>query len=53
MNCWFAATVAAAEEALLNALWAAPDVAGRDGRSTPGLPHDAVLELLRGHHRLT
>ena len=31
---------------MLNALWAAPDVTGRGGRFAPGLPHDAVLELL-------
>ena len=34
---------------MLNALWAAPDVSGREGRVAPGLPHDAVLELLRAH----
>jgi D-aminopeptidase len=43
----FAATVDATEEAVLNALWAAPDVEGRDGRVVRGLPHDEVLELLR------
>jgi D-aminopeptidase len=48
----FAATVEATEEAVLNALWAAPDVAGRDGRVVPGLPHDTVLELLRAHGRI-
>jgi D-aminopeptidase len=43
----FVATVEAVEEAVLNALWAAPDVEGRDGRVERGLPHDEVLELLR------
>jgi D-aminopeptidase len=43
----FAATVDATEEAVLNALWAAPDVQGREGRVVRGLPHDEVLELLR------
>jgi D-aminopeptidase len=43
----FAATVEATEEAVLNALWAAPDVVGREGRVERGLPHDAVLDLLR------
>ena len=43
----FAATVDASEEAVLNAMWAAPDVQGRDGRIVRGLPHDEVLELLR------
>jgi D-aminopeptidase len=43
----FAATVEATEESVLNALWAAPDVTGRDGRLQRGLPHDEVLELLQ------
>lgn len=38
----------ATEEAVLNAIWATPDVEGRDGRVVRGLPHDEVLELLRG-----
>jgi D-aminopeptidase len=42
----FAATVDATEEAVLNALWAARDVQGRDGRVVRRLPHDEVLELL-------
>jgi D-aminopeptidase len=42
----FAATVDATEEAVLNAIWAAPDVEGRNGRVVRGLPHDEVLELL-------
>ena len=33
---------------MLNGLWAAPDVTGREGRTARGLPHDAVLGLLRG-----
>jgi L-aminopeptidase/D-esterase-like protein len=49
----FAATVEATEEAVLNALWAAPDVVGREGRLAPGIPHDDVLELLREHDRLS
>lgn len=48
----FAATVEATEEAVLNALWAAPEVAGREGRVAPGIPHDDVLELLRQHRRV-
>lgn len=52
LNELFAATVEATEEAVLNALWAAPDVVGREGRVAPGIPHDEVLELLRRHHRI-
>jgi len=37
---------------VLNALWAAPDVEGREGRLQRGLPHDEVLELLRRHNAL-
>jgi D-aminopeptidase len=48
----FAATVDATEEAVLNALWAAPDVEGRAGRVVRGLPHDEVLELLRARGAL-
>ena len=48
----FEAAVDATEEAVLNALWAAPDVKGREGRLQRGLPHDEVLELLRQHRAL-
>jgi D-aminopeptidase len=48
----FAATVEATEEAVVNALWAAPDVTGREGRVERGLPHDEVLGLLREHGAL-
>jgi D-aminopeptidase len=48
----FAATVEATEEAVLNALWAAVDTTGREGRLVRALPHEPVLELLRQHGRL-
>jgi D-aminopeptidase len=48
----FSATVEASEEAVLNALWAAVDTTGRDGRTVPALPHDVVLELLESAGRL-
>jgi D-aminopeptidase len=48
----FTATVDATEEAVLNAIWAAPDVVGREGRLVRGLPHDEVLELLRARGAL-
>jgi D-aminopeptidase len=48
----FLATVEAAEEAVLNALWAAPEARGRDGRVAPSLPHDDVLGLLEERGRL-
>jgi D-aminopeptidase len=46
LNHLFVATVEATEEAVLNALWAAPDVVGREGRVAPALPHDRVFALL-------
>jgi D-aminopeptidase len=52
LNDVFEAVVDATEESVVNALWAAPDVVGRDGRVGRALPHDAVLELLDAHGRL-
>ncbi len=52
LNPLFAATVEATEEAVLNALWAAVDTTGRDGRLVRALPHEPVLTLLRKHGRL-
>ena len=48
----FEAVVDATEEAVLNALWAAPEVTGREGRVAASLPHDTVLEVLAAHGRL-
>ena len=52
LNDVFEAVVDATEEAVLNALWAAPEVVGREGRIGHALPHDEVLELLDRHGRL-
>lgn len=43
----FQAAVEAVEEAVLNALFAAVGVTGRDGHRAPALPTERVLELLR------
>jgi D-aminopeptidase len=51
-NAFFTAVVDATEESVLNSLWAAEDVEGRDGRVVRALPHEPVLELLREHGRL-
>jgi D-aminopeptidase len=53
LNDVFEAAVDATEEAVLNALWAAPEVVGRLSRVGPALPHDDVLELLLAHGRLS
>ena len=42
----FAATIEATEESVLNALFVADTVTGRDGHTAPALPVDRVLELL-------
>jgi D-aminopeptidase len=52
LNDVFEAAVDATEEAVLNALWAAPEVVGREGRVGRALPHDDVLALLDAHGRL-
>jgi D-aminopeptidase len=48
----FAAAVEATEEAVLNALWAAVDTTGREGRVVRALPHEPVLALLGRQGRL-
>jgi D-aminopeptidase len=52
LNPFFAAVVDATEESVLNSLWAARDVEGRNGRLVRALPHEPVLELLRREGRL-
>jgi D-aminopeptidase len=52
VNRLFEATVDATEEAVVNSLWAAHDVSGRDGRLVEALPHDETLELLAQAGRL-
>jgi D-aminopeptidase len=48
----FTATVEATEEAVLNALWAAVDTTGRQGRVARALPHEPTLALLERQGRL-
>jgi D-aminopeptidase len=52
LDALFACTVEATEEAVLDALWSARDVRGRDGRVVRALPHEDVLELLAAAGRL-
>lgn len=49
MNQLFRATVEAAEEAILDALFAAETTTGRDGHVMPALPIPQTLELLEKH----
>ena len=52
LDALFSAVVEATEESVLNALWAATDTTGREGRVVRALPHEPVLELLQRHERL-
>ncbi len=52
LNRFFAAVVDATEESVLNSLWAAEDVTGREGRVIRALPREPVLDLLRREGRL-
>ena len=48
----FAATVQATEEAIVNAMVAARDMTGIDGRQVKALPHDQLRAVLAKYHRL-
>jgi L-aminopeptidase/D-esterase-like protein len=48
MDGFYAATVHAVEEAVLNALVSNTTMVGRSGHTSPALPHDLVVERLRG-----
>ncbi|MEK6190832.1 MAG: P1 family peptidase [Chloroflexota bacterium] len=45
------ATVEAVEEAIVNALFAADTMVGRDGITAHALPHDRVIEVMRRYGR--
>jgi D-aminopeptidase len=49
MNLLFRAAVESSEEAILNALFMAEPVDGRDGHRVPALPTEQVREILRAH----
>jgi D-aminopeptidase len=48
----FGATVAAIEEAIVNAMVAAKDMTGADGHRVIGLPHEQLREVLKKYNRL-
>jgi D-aminopeptidase len=52
LNRFFGAVVDATDESVLNSLWAAEDVEGREGRVIRALPHEPVLGLLRAAARI-
>jgi D-aminopeptidase len=47
----FDATIEATEEAIVNALVAAPTMTGRDGNTAYALPHDRLVEVMRRYGR--
>ncbi len=51
MNALFEATVAATEEAILNAMVAAETMTGRDSLTAHALPHERLQEALRKYNR--
>lgn len=53
MTALFLATIEATEEAIINSLWAAEDMKGKDGREIKALPKDKVLELMDKYQRLS
>lgn len=53
INPLFQATIEATEEAVLNALTAAPTVVGRDGHTAPALPLDRLKEIMQKYGRLS
>jgi D-aminopeptidase len=52
MTSLFLATIEATEEAIINSLWAATDMKGKDGRLIKALPKDKTMEILRKYNRL-
>lgn len=52
MTALFLATIEATEEAIINSLWAAEDMQGKDGREMKSLPKERVLEIMDKYKRL-
>lgn len=49
MSPLFMAAIEATEEAIINSLWAAETMTGKDGRTIQALPRDEVLKLMKQH----
>lgn len=48
----FLATIEATEEAILNSLFAATSMKGRDGHQIDGIPLDKILEIMESYNRI-
>ncbi len=53
INPLFVAAAEATEEAIINALFMAADMEGRDGHQVSALPLERTLAILERHHRLS
>lgn len=51
MSPLFMATIEATEEAILNSMFHAQSVAGRDGHKVDALPVTQVLQIMKEHGR--
>jgi D-aminopeptidase len=47
----FLAVIEATEEAIINSLFAAGTMTGRDGHKVASLPVDKVIEIMKKYHR--
>ncbi len=52
MNPLFTATIQATEEAIINALVAGRTMKGINDNTVPGLPHEAVIKILKKYNRI-
>ncbi|EMS34481.1 L-aminopeptidase/D-esterase [Mariniradius saccharolyticus AK6] len=52
MSALFLAVIEATEEAIINSLFAAQDMEGKDGRKIYALPKEKVLEIMRKYGRI-
>jgi len=52
MNALFTATIQATEEAIINALFAGRTMVGINGNTVHGLPHEAVIRILKKYNRM-
>jgi L-aminopeptidase/D-esterase-like protein len=52
INDFFTATIEATEEAIINALVAGKTMKGINDNTAPGLPHEAVIKILKKYNRI-
>ena len=52
MSSLFMATIEATEEAIINSLFAAEDMVGRDGHKVKALPVDNIMELMEKYNKI-